>query len=103
MSTLGTHPQTAYAGEPHFVLGTPLQGPWPDGLESVGIGEKVMGMWPGRGARDKELFPELSPPPDHAICRVPPAARIAAVATSGVFSTAVGYCNGTTKDPTYRQ
>jgi peptide-methionine (S)-S-oxide reductase len=58
----------------HTVLGTPLQGPWPDGLEVAYFG---MGCFWGA----ERLF-----------WRVP-----------GVYSTAVGYQGGYTPNPTYEE
>jgi peptide-methionine (S)-S-oxide reductase len=58
----------------HFVLGTPLSPPFPDGLEQA-----VFGMGCFWGAEKK--FWE----------------------TDGVFSTAVGYAGGITPNPTYQE
>jgi len=58
----------------HFVLGTPLDGPWPDGLETALFG---MGCFWGA---EKQFWK-----------------------TAGVFSTAVGYAGGFTPNPTYRE
>ncbi len=59
--------------ERHFVLGTPLQAPFPDGLEQA-----LFGMGCFWGAERK-------------FWQAP-----------GVFTTAVGYAGGHTTDPTYR-
>jgi peptide-methionine (S)-S-oxide reductase len=58
----------------HFVLGTPLEPPFPDGLEQL-----VVGMGCFWGAERK--FWEAD----------------------GVFTTAVGYAGGTTPNPTYQE
>jgi len=58
----------------HSVLGTPLTGPWPDGLETA-----VFGMGCFWGA--ERIFWELP----------------------GVYSTAVGYSGGSTESPTYEE
>ncbi len=58
----------------HAVLGTPLQGPWPAGVESLYLG---MGCFWGA---EKRLW------------RIP-----------GVYSTAVGYQGGYSPHPTYEQ
>jgi peptide-methionine (S)-S-oxide reductase len=60
--------------EQHFVLGTPLEPPFPDGLEQL-----VVGMGCFWGAERK--FWEAG----------------------GVFTTAVGYAGGTTPNPTYQE
>ncbi len=75
-------PEEALPGRPdpleiperHFVNGNPLQGPWPEGLETV-----VFGMGCFWGA--ERLFWQAE----------------------GVYSTAVGYAGGTTPNPTYRE
>jgi peptide-methionine (S)-S-oxide reductase len=58
----------------HFVLGTPLDGPWPDGHELALLG---MGCFWGA---EKQFWK-----------------------TPGVHSTAVGYAGGLTPNPTYRE
>ncbi|NQV96930.1 MAG: peptide-methionine (S)-S-oxide reductase, partial [Acidimicrobiaceae bacterium] len=58
----------------HFVLGTPIVSPWPDGLQTA-----VFGLGCFWGA--ERMFWQLD----------------------GVYITAVGYSGGTTKDPTYRE
>ncbi len=58
----------------HHVLGTQMQGPWPDGLELLTLG---MGCFWGA---------------ERIFWTVP-----------GVFSTAVGYGQGFTKNPSYEQ
>ena len=60
--------------DPHRVLGTPLQPPFPDGLERLVVG---MGCFWGA----ERLFWELP----------------------GVYSTAVGYAGGYTPNPTYQE
>ena len=60
--------------ETHTVLGTPLKGPWPEGLEVVSFG---MGCFWGA-----ERFFWKAP---------------------GVYSTSVGYQGGHTPNPTYEQ
>ena len=75
-------PQTALAGRPepidtadtHFVLGTPLKGPVPDGFMSMIVG---MGCFWGA----ERVFWQQD----------------------GVYSTAVGYCGGLTPNPTYEE
>src|SRR5690606_11330351 len=66
--------QPVPTAERHAVLGTPLAGPFPAGLESVLFG--MGGFW---GA--ERLF-----------WRVP-----------GVYTTSVGYAGGVTADPTYEE
>ncbi len=58
----------------HLVNGNPLQGPWPDGYETLVVG---MGCFWGA----ERLFWQLP----------------------GVYSTAVGYAGGTTPNPTYEE
>ncbi len=58
----------------HTVLGTPLQGPWPDGIETA-----VFGLGCFWGA--EKLFWQIP----------------------GVYSTAVGYAGGFTPNPTYEE
>ncbi len=58
----------------HVVLGTPLQGPWPDGHEMIYL---AMGCFWGA----ERIFWQ----------------------TEGVFVTAVGYMGGWTKNPTYEE
>jgi peptide-methionine (S)-S-oxide reductase len=58
----------------HFVLGTPLRGPFPDGLEQA-----VFGLGCFWGA-EKQFWK-----------------------IKGVFTTAVGYAAGLTRNPTYRE
>ena len=60
--------------ERHTVLGTPLKGPWPAGLETA-----VFGMGCFWGA-------------ERIFWRLP-----------GVYSTSVGYAGGTTPNPTYEE
>jgi peptide-methionine (S)-S-oxide reductase len=60
--------------ETHPVLGTPLKPPFPDGIETAHF---ALGCFWGA----ERLFWELD----------------------GVYTTAVGYMNGTTPDPTYEQ
>jgi peptide-methionine (S)-S-oxide reductase len=58
----------------HAVLGTPLQGPWPEGMEVLYVG---MGCFWGA----ERIFWQ----------------------TDGVYSTAAGYIGGWTKNPTYQE
>ncbi len=75
-------PEDALAGrdtpvhvpEKHHVLGTRLQGPWPDGLEQAMFG---MGCFWGA---------------ERVFWQIP-----------GVYSTAVGYAGGYTPNPTYQE
>jgi peptide-methionine (S)-S-oxide reductase len=60
--------------ERHEVLGTPLKGPWPDGVETA-----IFGMGCFWGA--EKIFWE----------------------SDGVYSTAVGYAGGITPNPTYEE
>jgi len=60
--------------EPHVVLGTPIQPPFPEGIETA-----VFGMGCFWGA--ERLFWQLP----------------------GVYTTAVGYAGGTTPNPTYQE
>ncbi len=75
-------PDTALAGRDeemaisplHVVLGTPLKGPWPDGLEVIYF---AMGCFWGA----ERIFWQ----------------------TEGVYVTAVGYMGGWTRNPTYEE
>ncbi len=58
----------------HLVLGSPLKGPWPEGLEVLYVG---MGCFWG----SERIFWQ----------------------TDGVYSTAAGYIGGWTKNPTYQE
>lgn len=58
----------------HPVLGTPLKGPWPEGMKTVGVG---MGCFWGA---ERKLWQ-----------------------TPGVYATAVGYQGGYTPNPTYEE
>merc|ERR1719161_597953 len=58
----------------HFVLGTPVQAPFPEGVESVVFGTGC--FW----GTEKGFW------------RLP-----------GVFATSVGYCAGATPNPTYNE
>jgi peptide-methionine (S)-S-oxide reductase len=60
--------------ERHVVLGTPLKGPWPEGMEVLYVG---MGCFWGA----ERIFWQ----------------------TDGVYSTAAGYIGGWTKNPTYQE
>ncbi len=60
--------------EKHYVLGTPLQGPWPEGVEQALFG---MGCFWGA----ERIFWQIP----------------------GVYSTAVGYAGGVTPNPTYQE
>eukprot|EP00457_Paulinella_chromatophora_P008140 gb/GEZN01008168.1/.p1 GENE.gb/GEZN01008168.1/~~gb/GEZN01008168.1/.p1 ORF type:complete len:459 (+),score=55.76 gb/GEZN01008168.1/:113-1378(+) len=63
----------------HYVLKTPLWGPWPEGYEEISLG---MGcFWCSESLFwNKQLFPKLQ----------------------GVYSTQTGYQNGVTLNPTYQ-
>ena len=58
----------------HHMLGTPLQGPWPDGMDTLVVG---MGCFWGA----ERFFWQMP----------------------GVYSTAAGYSGGTTPNPTYEE
>ena len=66
--------QTMPVADQHVVLGTPLQGPWPDGHEVIYV---AMGCFWGA----ERIFWQID----------------------GVHSTAVGYMGGWTKNPTYEE
>ena len=70
----GRTDQTMPIPEAHFVLGTPLTGPWPEGTQTV-----VFGMGCFWGA--ERIFWQ----------------------TDGVYSTAVGYAGGFTPNATYEE
>ena len=70
----GRTDQTMPVPATHHVNGNPLQGPWPDGMETA-----VFGLGCFWGA--EKLFWE----------------------TPGVYSTAVGYAGGYTPNPTYEE
>ncbi|MFK7929189.1 MAG: peptide-methionine (S)-S-oxide reductase MsrA [Myxococcota bacterium] len=70
----GRPERTFEVGDTHAVLGTPLQGPWPDGSEFAMIG---MGCFWGV----ERFFWKLD----------------------GVYSTQVGYAGGHTPNPTYKE
>jgi peptide-methionine (S)-S-oxide reductase len=70
----GRSDQTMPVPDAHEVLGTPLQGPWPEGLETAVF---AMGCFWGA----ERVFWQ----------------------TSGVHSTAVGYAGGYTPNPTYEE
>ena len=70
----GRTDQTMPVPESHFVLGTPLVGPWPDGHDTL-----VVGMGCFWGAERK--FWEAP----------------------GVYSTSVGYAGGITPNPSYEE
>jgi peptide-methionine (S)-S-oxide reductase len=70
----GRTDQTMPVPATHFVNGHPLQGPWPDGMETA-----VFGLGCFWGA--EKLFWE----------------------TPGVYSTAVGYAGGYSPNPTYEE
>ena len=58
----------------HYVLGTPLQGPWPEGMDTLVVG---MGCFWGA----ERFFWQMP----------------------GVYTTAAGYAGGTTPNPTYEE
>ena len=60
--------------ERHVVLGSPLKGPWPEGLEALYVG---MGCFWG----SERIFWQID----------------------GVYSTAAGYIGGWTENPTYQE
>lgn len=66
--------QTMAVAAQHFVLGTPMTGPFPDGYETALFG---MGCFWGAERRFWQI--------------------------EGVYSTAVGYAGGITKNPTYEE
>jgi peptide-methionine (S)-S-oxide reductase len=70
----GRTDQTMPVPEAHFVNGHPLQGPWPDGLQTA-----VFGLGCFWGA-ERVFWP-----------------------TPGVWTTAVGYAGGFTPNPTYEE
>ncbi len=70
----GRTDQVMRVADTHVVLGTPLQGPWPDGHEVLYV---AMGCFWGA----ERIFWQLD----------------------GVHSTAVGYMGGWTKNPTYEE
>ena len=70
----GRTDQTMPVPPTHFVLGTPLTPPWPDGMQTA-----VFGMGCFWGAERKFWQ------------------------TDGVYSTAVGYAGGFTPNPTYEE
>ena len=70
----GRTDQTMPVPAAHFVLGTPLTPPWPDGMQTA-----VFGMGCFWGAERKFWQ------------------------TDGVYSTAVGYAGGHTPNPTYEE
>ena len=71
---LAGRPESVVLTDNHAVLGTPMQGPFPEGLEQI-----VFGMGCYWGAERK-------------LWQVP-----------GVYTTAVGYAGGFTPNPTYRE
>jgi peptide-methionine (S)-S-oxide reductase len=73
-SALPGRPQAMTVPERHHVLGTPLQGPFPDGVDTA-----IFGMGCFWGA--ERIFWEAA----------------------GVYSTAVGYAGGFTPNPTYEE
>ena len=70
----GRTDQTMPVPDAHYVLGTPLQGPWPEGYQTI-----VFGLGCFWGA--EEIFWQIP----------------------GVYSTAVGYAGGYTPNPTYEE
>src|SRR5580658_459216 len=73
-AALPGRPQQVPVPERHYVLGTPLQPPFPEGMQSA-----IFGMGCFWGA--ERLFWEAP----------------------GVYTTAVGYAGGTTPNPTYEE
>jgi peptide-methionine (S)-S-oxide reductase len=73
-TALGGRPEEMPVPARHEVLGTPLKGPFPDGVETV-----IFGMGCFWGA--EKIFWE----------------------TEGVYTTAVGYAGGFTPNPTYQE
>jgi peptide-methionine (S)-S-oxide reductase len=73
-AALPGRPQQMPVPERHYVLGTPLQPPFPEGMQSA-----IFGMGCFWGA--ERLFWEAP----------------------GVYTTAVGYAGGTTPNPTYQE
>lgn len=71
---LAANPQPIAVTNRHFVLGTPIIAPFPDGLEQIVVG---MGCFWGA---EKEFWQ-----------------------LDGVYTTAVGYAGGFTGNPTYQQ
>lgn len=71
---MGPKPNAAGAPRNHPVLGTPLEGPWPDGLEVVYF---ALGCFWGA----ERIFWRIG----------------------GVYSTAVGYMGGSTSNPLYEE
>ena len=70
----GRTDQTMTVPSAHFVLGTPLTGPWPEHLQTVVVG---MGCFWGA---ERKFWTQ-----------------------PGVYSTAVGYAGGFTPNPTYEE
>eukprot|EP00808_Paulinella_micropora_P021962 g11490.t1 len=74
------NPQAPERTDKHYVLKTPLYGPWPDGYEEVSLGLGC--FWCSESLFwNKKLFPKLE----------------------GVYSTQVGYQNGVTRNPSYQE